>query len=60
MGSLPDEVEEPAVEEYILDCESVVAVRIVTDQVTELGRGCDVCLSIQMLFILLGNEMILK
>lgn len=33
------EVEEPAVEEHFLDCGSVVAVRIVRDPVTGVGRG---------------------
>lgn len=33
------EVEESAVEEHFLDCGHIVAVRIVRDQVTGVGRG---------------------
>nr|KAF6395568.1 RNA binding motif protein 34 [Rousettus aegyptiacus] len=39
VGNLPYKVEEPAVEEHFLDCGSVVAVRIVRDPVTGVGRG---------------------
>ncbi|XP_057593251.1 RNA-binding protein 34 isoform X2 [Hippopotamus amphibius kiboko] len=39
VGNLPYKVEESAVEKHFLDCGSVVAVRIVRDQVTGVGRG---------------------
>ena len=43
MGNLLYEVKESAIEEHILDCGSIIAVRIMTDQVTEGGRGFDMC-----------------
>ncbi|XP_041606436.1 RNA-binding protein 34 isoform X2 [Vulpes lagopus] len=39
VGNLPYKVEESAVEEHFLDCGSIVAVRIVRDRVTGVGRG---------------------
>ncbi|XP_015451738.1 RNA-binding protein 34 [Pteropus alecto] len=39
VGNLPYKAEEPAVEEHFLDCGSVVAVRIVRDPRTGVGRG---------------------
>uniref|UniRef100_A0A8D0W5H7 RRM domain-containing protein n=1 Tax=Sus scrofa TaxID=9823 RepID=A0A8D0W5H7_PIG len=39
VGNLPYKVEESAVEKHFLDCGSVVAVRIVRDPVTGVGRG---------------------
>ncbi|XP_040480280.1 RNA-binding protein 34 isoform X2 [Ursus maritimus] len=39
VGNLPYKVEETAVEEHFLDCGSIVAVRIVRDRVTGVGRG---------------------
>ncbi|XP_004432439.1 PREDICTED: RNA-binding protein 34 [Ceratotherium simum simum] len=39
VGNLPYKVEESAVEKHFLDCGSIVAVRIVRDQVTGVGRG---------------------
>ncbi|XP_029787388.1 RNA-binding protein 34 [Suricata suricatta] len=39
VGNLPYKVEESAVENHFLDCGSVVAVRIVRDPVTGVGRG---------------------
>ncbi|XP_040092266.1 RNA-binding protein 34-like isoform X1 [Oryx dammah] len=39
VGNLPYKVEEPAVEKHFLACGNVVAVRIVRDQVTGVGRG---------------------
>ncbi|XP_004578584.2 RNA-binding protein 34 [Ochotona princeps] len=39
VGNLPYKVEESAVEEHFLDCGSIVAVRIVRDQVTGIGKG---------------------
>ncbi|XP_023502955.1 RNA-binding protein 34 isoform X1 [Equus caballus] len=39
VGNLPYKVEESAVEEHFLDCGHIVAVRIVRDQVTGVGRG---------------------
>ncbi|XP_065775903.1 RNA-binding protein 34 isoform X1 [Muntiacus reevesi] len=39
VGNLPYKVEESAVEKHFLACGNVVAVRIVRDQVTGVGRG---------------------
>uniref|UniRef100_A0A8C2UXU9 RNA-binding protein 34 n=1 Tax=Chinchilla lanigera TaxID=34839 RepID=A0A8C2UXU9_CHILA len=39
VGNLPYKVEETAVEEHFLDCGSIVAVRIVRDPVTGVGKG---------------------
>ncbi|CAI9177429.1 unnamed protein product [Rangifer tarandus platyrhynchus] len=39
VGNLPYKVEESAVEKHFLACGNVVAVRIVRDQVTAVGRG---------------------
>lgn len=39
VGNLPYKVEESTVEEHFLDCGSIVAVRIVRDKVTGVGRG---------------------
>ncbi|XP_046288076.1 RNA-binding protein 34 isoform X3 [Marmota monax] len=39
VGNLPFKVEESAVEEHFLDCGSIVAVRIVRDPVTGVGKG---------------------
>uniref|UniRef100_A0A0N8EUL6 RNA-binding protein 34 n=1 Tax=Heterocephalus glaber TaxID=10181 RepID=A0A0N8EUL6_HETGA len=39
IGNLPYKVEETAVEEHFLDCGSIVAVRIVRDPVTGVGKG---------------------
>ncbi|XP_048223677.1 RNA-binding protein 34 [Perognathus longimembris pacificus] len=39
VGNLPYKVEEPALEEHFVDCGSVVAVRIVRDPVTGVGKG---------------------
>ncbi|KAM9613192.1 RNA-binding protein 34 isoform 2-T2 [Trichechus inunguis] len=39
VGNLPYKIEESAVEEHFLDCGSIVAVRIVRDQVTGVGKG---------------------
>nr|XP_031316693.1 RNA-binding protein 34 isoform X3 [Camelus dromedarius] len=39
VGNLPYKIEESAVEKHFLDCGSVVAVRVVRDQVTGAGRG---------------------
>ncbi|KAF6274753.1 RNA binding motif protein 34 [Rhinolophus ferrumequinum] len=39
VGNLPYKIEESAVEDHFLDCGSIVAVRIVRDRVTGLGRG---------------------
>ncbi|XP_036775169.1 RNA-binding protein 34 isoform X9 [Manis pentadactyla] len=39
VGNLPYKAEESAVEEHFLDCGTIVAVRIVRDQVTGVGRG---------------------
>ncbi|KAM6177362.1 RNA-binding protein 34 [Erethizon dorsatum] len=39
VGNLPYKVEETAVEEHFLDCGSIVAVRIVRDPVTGIGKG---------------------
>ncbi|XP_011844751.1 PREDICTED: RNA-binding protein 34 [Mandrillus leucophaeus] len=39
VGNLPYKVAESAVEKHFLDCGSVVAVRIVRDQVTGIGKG---------------------
>ncbi|XP_062938748.1 RNA-binding protein 34 [Cynocephalus volans] len=39
VGNLPYKVEESAVEKHFLDCGSVVAVRIVRDQMTGVGKG---------------------
>ncbi|XP_069854212.1 RNA-binding protein 34 isoform X1 [Dipodomys merriami] len=39
VGNLPYKVEERALEEHFLDCGSVVAVRIVRDPVTGVGKG---------------------
>ncbi|XP_027452786.2 RNA-binding protein 34 isoform X2 [Zalophus californianus] len=39
VGNLPYKVEESVVEEHFLDCGSIVAVRIVRDRATGIGRG---------------------
>ncbi|XP_025225520.1 RNA-binding protein 34-like [Theropithecus gelada] len=39
VGNLPYKVAESAVEKHFLDCGSVMAVRIVRDQVTGIGKG---------------------
>lgn len=39
VGNLPYKIEDSAVEDHFLDCGTVVAVRIVRDPVTGLGRG---------------------
>ncbi|XP_043452207.1 RNA-binding protein 34 isoform X1 [Prionailurus viverrinus] len=39
VGNLPYKVEESAIEEHFLDCGSIVAVRIVRDPATGVGRG---------------------
>ncbi|XP_039320266.2 RNA-binding protein 34 isoform X1 [Saimiri boliviensis] len=39
VGNLPYKVEESAVEKHFLDCGSIMAVRIVRDQVTGVGKG---------------------
>ncbi|XP_007936664.1 RNA-binding protein 34 [Orycteropus afer afer] len=39
VGNLPYKIEESAVEEHFLDCGSIVAVRIMRDQVTGIGKG---------------------
>lgn len=39
VGNLPYKVEEAAVEEHFLDCGNIVAVRIVRDQITGIGKG---------------------
>ncbi|XP_004691180.1 PREDICTED: RNA-binding protein 34 [Condylura cristata] len=39
VGNLPYKIEESTVEEHFLDCGSIVAVRIVRDKVTGVGRG---------------------
>ncbi|XP_010961150.2 RNA-binding protein 34 isoform X2 [Camelus bactrianus] len=39
VGNLPYKIEESTVEKHFLDCGSVVAVRVVRDQVTGAGRG---------------------
>uniref|UniRef100_A0A8C5VMU3 RNA-binding protein 34 n=1 Tax=Microcebus murinus TaxID=30608 RepID=A0A8C5VMU3_MICMU len=39
MGNLPYKVEESVVEKHFLDCGSIVAVRIVRDQATGVGKG---------------------
>ncbi|XP_078213422.1 RNA-binding protein 34 isoform X2 [Callithrix jacchus] len=39
VGNLPYKVEESAVEKHFLDCGSIMAVRIVRDQVTGIGKG---------------------
>ncbi|XP_051676695.1 RNA-binding protein 34 isoform X6 [Oryctolagus cuniculus] len=39
VGNLPYKVEETAVEEHFLDCGNIVAVRIVRDQITGIGKG---------------------
>ncbi|XP_004620424.2 RNA-binding protein 34 [Sorex araneus] len=39
VGNLPYKVEESVVEKHFLDCGSIVAVRIVRDKVTGVGRG---------------------
>ncbi|XP_037677308.1 RNA-binding protein 34 [Choloepus didactylus] len=39
VGNLPYKIEESAVEQHFLDCGSIVAVRIVRDQVTGVGKG---------------------
>ncbi|XP_003410948.1 RNA-binding protein 34 isoform X1 [Loxodonta africana] len=39
VGNLPYKIEESMVEKHFLDCGSVVAVRIVRDQVTGVGKG---------------------
>lgn len=39
VGNLPYRVEEPALEEHFLDCGSIVAVRIVRNPLTGVGRG---------------------
>ncbi|XP_069340799.1 RNA-binding protein 34 isoform X1 [Eulemur rufifrons] len=39
VGNLPYKVEESVVEKHFLDCGSIVAVRIVRDQATGVGRG---------------------
>lgn len=43
MGNLLYEVKESAIEEHILDRGRIITVRIMTDQVTEVGRGFDMC-----------------
>nr|KAF6399979.1 RNA binding motif protein 34 [Molossus molossus] len=39
VGNLPYKVEDSAVEDHFLDCGNIVAVRIVRDQLTGVGRG---------------------
>ncbi|XP_006868629.1 PREDICTED: RNA-binding protein 34 [Chrysochloris asiatica] len=39
VGNLPYKIEETAVEEHFLDCGNIVAVRIIRDQVTGIGKG---------------------
>ncbi|XP_004473179.1 RNA-binding protein 34 [Dasypus novemcinctus] len=39
VGNLPYKIEESAVEQHFLDCGNIVAVRIVRDQVTGVGKG---------------------
>ncbi|XP_004712269.1 RNA-binding protein 34 [Echinops telfairi] len=39
VGNLPYKIEESAVEEHFLDCGNIVAVRILKDQVTGVGKG---------------------
>ncbi|KAL0609270.1 RNA-binding protein 34 [Plecturocebus cupreus] len=39
VGNLPYKVEESAIEKHFLDCGSIMAVRIVRDQVTGIGKG---------------------
>nr|XP_003473581.1 RNA-binding protein 34 [Cavia porcellus] len=39
VGNLPYKVEETAVKEHFLDCGSIVAVRLVRDRVTGVGKG---------------------
>lgn len=39
VGNLPYKVEESTVEEHFLDCGNIVAVRIVRDKITGVGRG---------------------